>query len=117
MQEAVEAADALASSELAYVETLSALARMRAGNRLTLAGHRAKRREFEQFWSAVAGVEVSLELIERGARLAERHALRAYDSVHLASALLVSEAEDVAFACWDKELRGAAVSERLALKT
>jgi uncharacterized protein len=116
VQEAIEEADTVASSDLAYVEAVSAFARMRAGKRLTPANHRAKRREFEQFWAAVAGVEVSLELIERGARLAERHALRAYDAVHLASALLVREAEEVALSCWDKELRAAAGSEGLVLK-
>lgn len=116
MQEAVEVADAVATSNLAYVETISALARMHAGKRLTTVNHRSKRREFGRFWSSVAGVEVSLELIERGGDLAERHALRAYDAIHLASALLVREAEEVAFSCWDKELRAAAIGENFELK-
>jgi predicted nucleic acid-binding protein len=115
VQEAVQGADAVASSDLAYVETLSALTRMRAGMRLTAATQRAKRQEFEEFWSATVGVEVSADVVLRAGRLAEQHGLRAYDAVHLASALVVGEAEDVALSCWDNELRAAAASEGLAL--
>jgi predicted nucleic acid-binding protein len=117
VQEAVQGADAVASSDLAYVETLSALTRMRASKRLTAAAQRAKGQEFEEFWSATVGVEVSPDVIVRAGRLAEQHALRAYDAVHLASALLVREAEDVTLSCWDKELREAAAGEGLVLNT
>jgi predicted nucleic acid-binding protein len=89
---------------------------MRAGRRLSPRAHGVKRRELEEFWSAVVGVEVSRELIEDAARLAERHTLRAYDAVHLASALLVGGAEGIALSCWDKELRAAAGREGLALE-
>jgi len=115
VQEAVQGADAVASSDLAYVETLSALARMRVGKRLSAAAQRTKRQEFEEFWSATAGVEVSADVILRAGRLAQQHALPAYDAVHLASALLLREAEEVALSCWDKELREAATSEGLVL--
>jgi predicted nucleic acid-binding protein len=74
------------------------------------------RREFEEFWSATVGVEVSGEVIRGAGRLAEQYSLRAYDAVHLASALLVSEAEEVALSCWDKELRAAVTGEGVALK-
>jgi len=89
---------------------------MRAGRRLTPRAHGAKRRELEDFWSGVAGVEVSRELIEDAARLAERHVLRAYDAVHLASALLVGGAEEIRLSCWDRELRAAAGREGLTLE-
>jgi hypothetical protein len=36
------------------------------------------------------------------------HALSAYDAVHLAGALSFAAGEELEFACWDKELRGAA---------
>jgi predicted nucleic acid-binding protein len=60
-------------------------------------------------------VEVSADIVLRAGRLAEQDALRAYDAVHLASALVVGEAEEVALSCWDDDLRDAAVSEGLAL--
>jgi uncharacterized protein len=97
------------------VEACSALVRMRAGKRLTPAGFRATRRRFEDFWSAVAAVEIATALIASAARLAERHVLRAYDAVQLAAALSIRDTQDVAFGCWDDDLRLAARRERLRL--
>jgi glutamate formiminotransferase len=47
---------------------------------------------------------------ETGRALAERHALRAYDAVHLASALALAD-PDVVVATWDQNLRAAAAAE------
>jgi predicted nucleic acid-binding protein len=103
------------TSNLAYVETRSALARARAAGRLAAAVHRAKLREFSSFWSHVATVDVDDAVIEEAARLAERHVIRAYDAVHLSSAVQVGRAETVTFACFDEELRKAAARESLPL--
>jgi hypothetical protein len=48
-------------------------------------------------------------------RLAIRHELRAYDAIHLASASIVRQAEEVVFSCWDRELRAAAAAEDFEL--
>ncbi len=82
-------ADALASARLIVVEARAALA----------AAHRGKRLSSRQFIAAKASladlvedlhlVEVSKELIDDAVELAEREALRGYDAVHLAAALLV----------------------------
>ena len=97
------------------MEAHSALARIRAGKRLTAQGYRAKRYELDEFWSGVAVAEVSRQVIRRAAELAVRHVLRAYDAVLLAAALVVREADEIRFACWDDELRQAAHSENLTL--
>jgi predicted nucleic acid-binding protein len=46
--------------------------------------------------------------------LAERHALRANDAIHLASAL-AARVSDLVFVSWDAELRHAAAKSGLAL--
>jgi hypothetical protein len=42
-------------------------------------------------------------------------ALRADDAVHLAGALAFAEGEEIAFACWDRELSDAARKHGFAL--
>lgn len=113
-RELVGTADGLVTSELTYLETHSALARMRRGDRLAFADHAAKLRDFEAGWIDTATVAVTSALIQLGSRLAGAHSLRAYDALHLASATSV-RGERFAFACWDHELREAADAEGLTL--
>lgn len=113
-RDASQEADLLTSSHLAYVETRSALARMRAGRRLTASGHKSKLTEFEAMWADIAVLAVSGATIIDAAKLAEQHTLRAYDAVHLASALTL-EVDDLSFACWDNDLREAAGAQGLRL--
>lgn len=112
---AVSDADSVSTSHIAYVETRSALARMLAGRRLTAGEHIAAVGKLENLWGELAIVPVNDRVITDAAVLAERHALRAYDAVHLSSSLLVHAAREVAFACWDKALRTAAATEGLVL--
>lgn len=106
-QAAYVEASAVLTTEIAYVEATSALARMRKGDRLTATQLRAKLRELERLWQALYVHAVDDVVIELAAQSAIDHALRAYDAVHLAGALSFGEGEDVAFACWDRELREA----------
>lgn len=108
-------ADQLASSAVTYVEARSALARMRAARRLTIAEHRRQLAAFGELWLDAAVIPAEDGVLRAAARLAERHVLRAYGAVQLASALEVRAGEDVTFACWDRELRSAAAGERLPL--
>ena len=87
---------------------------MRAGRRFTESEHEVKKREFEAMWSDVAVQPVSDATIAQAAGFAERHTLRAYDALHLATAL-ATEGDDLAFASWDNDLRRAAGAEGLRL--
>lgn len=105
-----------ASSALCRVETRAALSRMRRTGRDVTAGHEQRVARFEEIWDAVAAIDVSDRVLDDAVRLTERHGLRGYDAVHLSSALTVSTAgADVAFACFDRELRAAAAAEGLEL--
>lgn len=112
---AASAAGELASSQLTYVETHSALARMRAGERITRRVHATQTEAFRELWADVATIPVSDEVVEHAAPLAERHVLRGYDALQLASALVLLDAGEVSFASWDERLNVAAARERLTL--
>jgi predicted nucleic acid-binding protein len=71
--------------------------------------------DFLSHWLAYMRLPVSDGIVERASALAWRHGLRAYDSVHLASALNWQDAagEETVFACFDKILLKAARNEGL----
>lgn len=82
-------ADTVASVRLLYVEAYSALAMARRMGRLSIATARRTREELERLSEQLLIVEITDDLMRSAAALAERHALRGYDAVHLAAAILV----------------------------
>jgi uncharacterized protein len=114
MRHAIRETNELVCSRIAYVEAHAALARARAGSRLTGAEHERIQAAFERLWSRIAIVAVDEPLVDRAAALARAHVLRGYDAVHLAAAVQVAGGAPLAFACFDEELRTAAVREGLA---
>ena len=101
---AAKLAGICATSRIAYVEFLSALARReREGLDASLA--QGVRDQFETKWPDLMVVEVSRTISIRAAGFARVHGLRAYDAVHLASAQEIYEtAPDMVFACFDDRL-------------
>jgi predicted nucleic acid-binding protein len=71
--------------------------------------------DFLSHWPAYLRLPVSAGIVERAASLVWRHGLRAYDSLHLASALAWKEltGDEVVFACYDQNLLKAARLEGL----
>ncbi len=65
---------------------------------------------FEAEWRGVDYIQIDQTMVERAAHLSERHALRAYDALHLASAVFLtgSLCSTVTFVCFDKTLNRAA---------
>jgi hypothetical protein len=88
---------------------------MRKGNRLSPAKQRVALDELDAIWPTLDVHEVTDTLIQAAAKTARDHALRAYDAVHLAGALAFAEGEEIAFACWDRELSEAAGEHGFAL--
>jgi predicted nucleic acid-binding protein len=81
---------------------------MGKGGRLTPKQLRHGLNDLESLWRALYVHAVNDELLAQAAESARDHSLRAYDAVHLASALSFAAGETLEFACWDKELRDAA---------
>lgn len=106
-------AEVLATSRVAYPETLAALARRWREGDLDDKSFQRVKVAFQEQWSAFA----ILDLNETTAgELAITHALRGFDAIHLAAALdLRREAEAilVAFTAFDDRLARAARAEGL----
>jgi uncharacterized protein len=96
------------TASVAYVEATSALARMRKGRRLSAAQLRAALEGLDALWETFYVHAVTDKVIQAAAQAALDHALRAYDALHLAAALVFAEGEKIVFACWDRELSEAA---------
>lgn len=115
MRDAYASAGFTTTSALSYVESVSALTRGRDTRRFPAARFEAGLEELERLWAAIEVHTVTPEVIRDATRVVTDHRLRAYDGVHLASALAVVRVERVTFACWDRELRAAAGASGLAL--
>lgn len=114
-QQAYNDADGVRTTAIAHVEATAALARMRKGERLTAAQFRRALDDLEKLWRGLYVHAVSETLLAQAAESARAHSLRAYDAVHLAGALAFAAGEALQFACWDRELRDAAVDHGFAL--
>jgi predicted nucleic acid-binding protein len=104
--------DAALSSRLAYPEVRAALAA--AGRNHDLAGDEvaAATEAWEEFWAAARPVERTPQVERNAGNLAQQHALRGADAVHLASALAI-QAPELIVAVWDQRLHAAVMTERL----
>ena len=70
---------------------------------------------FEAIWETSAVFDVDRTLLNAATELADRHGLRGYDAVQLASGVRAADATGGrAFACLDGELNAAAAAEGLA---
>jgi predicted nucleic acid-binding protein len=107
----VDRATIVATSVIAYAETRATLARRRRERALRPTAFAAAKRKFEDEWPKYLAVQVTEALCRDAGNLAERYALRGYDSVHLASFLEVARqagAADTEFSSSDDRLNRAA---------
>ena len=117
VREHLNDAVAVATSLVTYAEARAALARRQRSGDLSRSEHTRIVRVFEDDWDRYNRIEVTEPLIRTAADLAERHRLRAYDAIHLASALRLRERPGApsVFASWDDRLDQAASREGFAL--
>lgn len=113
-RQAVEEADYLATSLVTHTEVRAALAHAKRDGRFVDEDEYTKTLEdFQNDWRHYLKVNVSSSLIAMAGDLAERHALRAYDAVQLASALVLRQnvPDTISFSAWDDPLNEAAAAE------
>ena len=92
VRRAVRRAGAVAISEVGYVEARSAFARREREGSFSAEGHdREVLRLRRDFGGAYLARPVTGEVVARAGELARDHALRAYDAVHLATALILRD--------------------------
>lgn len=117
VQHAVLDADLVASSLISYAETRSALARKYRSREVTRGALNRLREEFERDWARLHLLPVDDAVVRKAGDLADEHALRALDAVHLATADFLQAVlrTAVTFACFDNGLNEAAKMRGLKL--
>ena len=113
VRELVERAELVATSVVTYAEARAAFARQRREGGLTAAGFGQAKNDFEQDWARYLTIEVSEAVYHSAGDLAEKHHLRGFDSLHLASYLSLSGngARQTRFSSFDEALNRAARKE------
>lgn len=107
--EAVDSSEVVATSTVAYAEACAALTRRRREGNMNEEEYRRAVERLNREWRSYERLAVSNLVAYRAGELAERHALRGFDAVHLASALrLTEQLEDLSFLAFDDRLIAAA---------
>ena len=107
----VDRATIVATSTIAYPEARAAFARRRRDGALSPSAFALAKRTFEEDWPKYFAVHVTEALCRTAGHLAERYALRGYDSVHVASFIEVareSGARNTEFSSCDDRVNRAA---------
>ena len=111
----VKNARTAATSMIAYAEARAAFARRFREGALTKRAYKTLLLSFERDWINYVQVKVSQDLIRRAGDLAEKHALRGFDAIHLSSAISLMKLNvPVVFLCHDDKLQKASLREKLS---
>lgn len=87
IQEIVHKATVLSTSKVAYAEARSAFARKQRDDGFSAKVLRKIVEDFNRDWESYFLIEVTDGLIRSAGDIAEKHLLRGFDSIHLASAM------------------------------
>jgi uncharacterized protein len=105
-------------SLIAYVETRAAFAQLKHQKRLVGKPYYQALEQFEEDWQTFEYYDVSEDMVQAAAYLAETYILKGYDAMHLASALTLQKTyKDIVFLSYDNRLNRAASSAGLVLWT
>ncbi|MDQ7839604.1 MAG: type II toxin-antitoxin system VapC family toxin [bacterium] len=105
----------VATAKIAYAEVYAGLTRKRRDGQLSEGRYVVACRQFERDWQAYIRVDLWDEVLLLARDLIQRHPLRGFDAIHLASAMGLRSAlgEDITFAAADERLLRAAGAEGL----
>jgi predicted nucleic acid-binding protein len=103
-------AEVVASSQLIYPEARAAAAAAHRGGRIDTRTLRSAVRAIDELCHELDVIGLDDTLARVAGELAEQHALRGYDAVHLASAVAI-DAPDLVMATWDRDLATAATAQ------
>lgn len=114
VRELIDQAELVATSVLAYPEARSAFARLSREGLVAESETARLREDLDAEWRDYLTIDVTEAVWRQAGNLAERHALRALDSLHLASFLTLSDADlgaPLRFSSYDARLDAAAHRE------
>ena len=107
VEDATRSASVVSTSVVSYAETRSAFARALREGRWTTTTHETAVGDLDHLWPQLMRIRVSNGLSFEAGALAQRHRLRGFDAIHLASALRTRahlDVDRVTFACFDERL-------------
>lgn len=105
----------VATATIAYTEMYSGFNRKKREGHLSARQYTSLSRRFEEHWSTYIRIELTGEVLALAKVLLERYPLRAFDAIHLASAISLQKGiqEPLQFAAADIRLLAAASAEHL----
>jgi len=111
----VESAEFAATSIVAYAEARAAFARRFREKAFTPQEYNRIKKSFDKDWNSYLILSLTEDMIRLAGNLAEKHALRGFDSIHLSSALKLRRelSSPVTFSCFDDNLQKASKREDL----
>jgi len=111
----VSSSEFASTSIVAYAEARAAFARRYREKAFTSAEYNRIKKYFEKDWSSYLTLNLTGEIVRLAGDLAEKHALRGFDSVHLASAFILRRelSAPIVFSCFDDNLQKASELENL----
>jgi predicted nucleic acid-binding protein len=112
----IEQEGPIATAKVAYAEIHSGLARKKRDGSLLPRQHSSLCRQVELDWKGYVRMDLTDEVLSLARDLIQRHPLRGFDAIHLASALILKSSlgEQVTFTGADERQLQAAAKERLA---
>ncbi len=115
----VKSSEAAATSIVAYAEARAAFARRFREGAFTHDDYNRLKQYFDKDWRNYFVLNVTEEVIGLAGNLSEEHALRGFDSIHLASAVILHRktSSPVVFSCFDEQLMKAATQKGLNKKS
>lgn len=102
----------LTVGRIAYPEARAALASAERAARITALELDDARSRLNRLWAQMQIVELDEPFTSSAGDIAESHALRGFEAVHLATAAALED-ESLIVATWDADLRGAALNAGL----
>lgn len=113
----VKAADIVATSILSYAEARAAFSRKFREKGMDEKEYERVKKELETDWEHYFVLNLTNDLVKSAGDLSEKHALRGFDALHLASAVEIKKLTSlpVTFSSSDARLRSAAQGEGLIM--
>ena len=103
----------VSTSRIAYAEALSAFVQCKNEKVLSKKNYDKCITCFKFDWEMYFVIEASEKVIKIAGDLIEKHSIRGFDSIHLASAMVLRKEinQSIDFMCWDNRLLEAAKKE------
>ncbi|MDY6954266.1 MAG: type II toxin-antitoxin system VapC family toxin [Thermodesulfobacteriota bacterium] len=111
----VQSSDVTATSMVAYAEARAAFARRLREKAFTPGEHDQLISVLNKDWGYYLAMKATEDLVRLAGDLAQRHALRGFDAIHLSSAIVLRKelSGPVVFSCSDRRLQEASLVEGL----